>query len=322
MGYPDARLYVDLRGTDERPADPAEVLGRFLIALGLPQRLIPAGLEERAARFRAMMFRRHALVVLDNAADEAQVRPLLPASPRCLVLVTSRNVLAGLETPHRLLLDVLMPRDAVALLAEIVGERAAAEPEAMAEVAELCGYLPLALRIAANRLASRPSWSVAFLAERLRDETRPPAGAAGRGPAGAGGFRDVVRAGEPGRAAAVPAAVAGPRAGLRQRAGGRTRRDRRRHRGRGAGGAGRRQPDPARGPVRPLPAARPDASVRGRDAPRRGRRGIPEHGSGPDGGVAAPDGGPGRECVLPGDRQPRRRAGPADGGSHGRIGMA
>jgi tetratricopeptide (TPR) repeat protein len=168
--FPDARLYVDLRGTDDRPADPAEVLQRFLSALGLPQQLIPAGLEERAARFRALLFKRQALVVLDNAVDEAQVRPLLPASPRSLVLVTSRNVLAGLETPHRLLLDVLAPRDATTMLAEIVGKRAEVEPEAIAEVAELCGFLPLALRIAGNRLASRPAWTVAFLAERLRNE--------------------------------------------------------------------------------------------------------------------------------------------------------
>ena len=108
--------------------------------------------------------------MLDNAADEAQVRPLLPNGSGCLVLVTSRKVLAGLEASHRLLLDVLAPVEAVALLGEIAGARVTAEPEAAAEVAALCGHLPLAVRIAGNRLASRPAWTVAFLAERLRDE--------------------------------------------------------------------------------------------------------------------------------------------------------
>jgi transcriptional regulator with XRE-family HTH domain/tetratricopeptide (TPR) repeat protein len=169
--FPDGRMYVDLRGVQERPADPGEVLGRFLAALGLPTQMIPAGLAERAAKFRAVTSRRRVLVVLDNAADEAQVWPLLPAAGAgCVAVVTSRNRLVGLETPHRLLLDVLDERDAVGLLAEIVGDRVAAEPEAAAEVVALCGCLPLAVRIAGNRLASRPGWNVAFLAGRLRDE--------------------------------------------------------------------------------------------------------------------------------------------------------
>ena len=91
-------------------------------------------MEERAARFRSLLFKRRALVVLDNAADEAQVRPLLPGGPSCLVLVTSRSLLAGLETPHRLLLDVLSPADALALLTEVAGARVVAEPAAAAEV--------------------------------------------------------------------------------------------------------------------------------------------------------------------------------------------
>jgi tetratricopeptide (TPR) repeat protein/transcriptional regulator with XRE-family HTH domain len=169
--FPDGQLYMDLRGAKGSPAAPEEVLGRFLRALGVDAALIPEGSDERAELYRSLLADRRVLVVLDNAASEAQVRPLLPGSPTCAVLVTSRARLAGLEGARLVDLDVLDLEQAVALLGRIVGsERVAAEPEAAAELAQLCGRLPLALRVAGARLAARPHWQLAQLVARLVDE--------------------------------------------------------------------------------------------------------------------------------------------------------
>jgi len=170
--FADVQLYVNLRGfdADAAPADPADVLDSFLRQLEVPARRIPAGRAERAAMFRDRIAGRDALVVLDNAADEAQVADLIPADPRCLVLVTSRRNLAGLDGAHLFRLDVFPLVDALELLARVVGDdRVAAEPEAAVEVVELCGLLPLAVSLAAARLRSRPAWSLARLATHLRD---------------------------------------------------------------------------------------------------------------------------------------------------------
>ncbi|MBS2553151.1 hypothetical protein KGQ19_40490, partial [Catenulispora sp. NL8] len=170
--FADVQLYVNLRGfdTEAAPADPADVLDSFLRQLEVPARRIPAGLAERAAMFRDRIAGRDALLVLDNAADEAQVAALIPADPRCLVLVTSRRTLAGLDGARLLRLDVFPLRDALELLARVVGqERVAAEPEAAVQVVRLCGLLPLAVSLAAARLRSRPAWSLARLATHLRD---------------------------------------------------------------------------------------------------------------------------------------------------------
>ncbi|MEJ3745313.1 helix-turn-helix domain-containing protein [Actinomycetes bacterium KLBMP 9797] len=168
--YPDGQLFIDLRGTAPEPVDPAEALAAFLRTLGAAGDRIPATPPERAALYRTLAHDRRLLVVLDNAADEAQVRPLLPAGSRCLVLVTSRRPLSGLAAVRHRALDVLPEAAGHALLRSIVDDRADAEPEATAELARLCGGLPLALRIAGNRLASRPGWSVAYLADQLRDQ--------------------------------------------------------------------------------------------------------------------------------------------------------
>lgn len=169
--FPDGQLYVDLRGARPQPLDPGEVLGRFLRALGVDATALPDGSEERAALYRSLMAGRRVLVVLDDAASEAQVRPLLPGSPTCAVLVTSRVRLAGLEGARLLGLDVLDPEQAVALLGRMVGsERVAAEPDASAQLARLCGCLPLAVRVAGARLAARPHWRLTQLVERLADE--------------------------------------------------------------------------------------------------------------------------------------------------------
>jgi DNA-binding SARP family transcriptional activator/predicted negative regulator of RcsB-dependent stress response len=171
--FADGQLYVNLRGAEAQALNPADVLAGFLRALGVEGAAIAEGLEERVQQFRTRLTDRRVLVVLDNAADEAQVRPLLPASQGCAALVTSRASLSGLEAAHPLCLDVLDPDQAVQLLAKLAGPgRVAAEPEAAAAIVRLCGWLPLAVRIAGARLASRPQWRLALLTERLADEHR------------------------------------------------------------------------------------------------------------------------------------------------------
>jgi DNA-binding SARP family transcriptional activator len=168
--FPDGQLYVDLRGEGPDPAVPADVLGRFLRALGVPIAEIPCGLDERAELYRELVADRRVLVVLDDAADHAQVRPLLPGGPGCAVLVTARRALPALGSA-RLRLDVLEDPPALELLGRIAGpERVAAEPAAAAALVEACGRLPLALRIAAGRLARRPHRPVSWLVERLADD--------------------------------------------------------------------------------------------------------------------------------------------------------
>jgi hypothetical protein len=170
--FPDGQLYVNLQGATMGlpPLEPLEVLGRLLRGLGVDPAAILGDLEEAAALWRSQAAGRRLLVVLDDAADAAQVRPLLPAAAGCGVLVTSRRVLASLEGAHHLHLDVLAPDEAIQLLGRLAGpQRVAAEPQAAAEVARLCGQLPLALRIAGARLAARPTWPVRTFADRLAD---------------------------------------------------------------------------------------------------------------------------------------------------------
>ncbi|MFG1946246.1 BTAD domain-containing putative transcriptional regulator [Nonomuraea sp. NPDC048826] len=172
--FPDGQLHVDLGGGgQDRPAEPAEVLARFLRALGAHGQEIPPGLAERAEQYRSAVAGLRMLVVLDNAVDEAQLRPLLPGAPGCAVLITSRSRLAGLPGMVLVELGVLESGQAVDLLARIVGAgRVGAEADAAHELARLCGHLPLALRIAGARLATRPDWPVAELVRRLADERR------------------------------------------------------------------------------------------------------------------------------------------------------
>lgn len=169
--YPDGQLYVNLHGhtAGRDPLAPGDVLDRFLRALG--DRSQDITVEEAAARFRSLTSGRRILVVLDNAADAAQVRPLLPADPGCGVLVTGRRVLAVLDGATYEHLDALAPADAVTLLGRLVGaDRTEADREAVAEIARLCGYWPLALRIAAARLVVRRDLSPAAFAARLAED--------------------------------------------------------------------------------------------------------------------------------------------------------
>ncbi|MEV8475745.1 BTAD domain-containing putative transcriptional regulator [Streptomyces sp. NPDC051173] len=175
--FPDGRLYADLRGFSET-GEPtlAETLREFLLALGIAPRRIPESANGSAALFRSLTADRHLLVVLDNARDSEQVRPLLPGGARCVTVVTSRHRLPGLiasDAARPVPLDVLGPEDGTALLAGVLGEdRVLAEPVAARKVAELCGGLPLALRVAAARLADRPHRPLDAMSAELSDETR------------------------------------------------------------------------------------------------------------------------------------------------------
>ncbi|GAA1010113.1 SARP family transcriptional regulator [Acrocarpospora pleiomorpha] len=171
--FPDGQLYAELRGLSETPAEAGEVLGLFLKALGVEPAAVPAATAERAELYRRLLAGRRVLVLLDDAADERQVRPLLLGGGGCAVLVTSRNRLGGLAGVRRTDLDVLDPDEAVELLVRIVGaDRVGAEEPVAREIAELCGRLPLAIRIAGARLATRQRWPLRLLADRLTDERR------------------------------------------------------------------------------------------------------------------------------------------------------
>jgi tetratricopeptide (TPR) repeat protein len=175
--FPDGQLYVNLRGYDpDQPMTAADALAGFLRALGVPGQDIPPGEDERAARYRSLVAGKQILVVLDNASGAEQVRPLLPGSPACAGIVTSRDSLAGLvarDGVARLDLDLLTLDEAVALLQELIGERAVADPEAAAALAAHCCRLPLALRVAAELAASRPDVSLADLVADLATQQRP-----------------------------------------------------------------------------------------------------------------------------------------------------
>jgi DNA-binding SARP family transcriptional activator/tetratricopeptide (TPR) repeat protein len=173
--FPDGQLYANLRGfgPSGSPAAPAEVIRGFLDALGIAPQRIPRGPVAQGELYRSVLAGRRVLIVLDNARDEDQVRALLPAIPGSVVLVTSRSEMAGLAVANgaRLLrLDVLSPAEATQMLTRRVGAgRAAAEPDAVLEIAGLCSYLPLALAVAAARAAVRPRFPLAALAAELRD---------------------------------------------------------------------------------------------------------------------------------------------------------
>lgn len=172
--FPDGQLYANLHGFDASPApvSPAEAISGFLESLGVPARQISPRLDAREGLYRSLLADKRILIVLDNARDEAQVRPLLPGSPACVVLVTSRSELTGLvaaEGARPLTLGVLTEPDARQLVASRIGAaRAAAEADAVTELISLCAHLPLALAIAAARAATRPGFPLATVAAELR----------------------------------------------------------------------------------------------------------------------------------------------------------
>ncbi|MER0243910.1 tetratricopeptide repeat protein, partial [Streptomyces sp. HSW2009] len=175
--FPDGQLYLNLRGyAPDGPLQPGEALGQLLRALGVPPGHLPEQPDERAASYRSLLAGKRMLVLLDDAAALEQVRPLLPASPTCCVVVTSRNDLRGLTAfhdAHHIDLGTFQEEESLALLARTIGEeRVREEPEAAAEVVRLCGHLPLAVRIAAANLLGYRGRSVADLAADLREGDR------------------------------------------------------------------------------------------------------------------------------------------------------
>ncbi|MET8160525.1 BTAD domain-containing putative transcriptional regulator [Sphaerisporangium sp. NPDC005289] len=170
--FPDGRLYVNLHGStpDVAPLDPADVLARLLRSLG-DHTAVRADTDEAAARFRSLTDGRRLLLLLDNARDAAQVRPLLPASPTCRVLITARRMLTSLDAVAHFRLGVMGEDETSTLLGRLIGEdRAAADRRAARAIVRLCGGLPLAIRIAAARLVARPGLALRALADRLAVE--------------------------------------------------------------------------------------------------------------------------------------------------------
>ena len=172
--YPDGQLFLDLRAHSpgQKPLSARDALESLLRQFGVEGTRIPESVDDCAALWRAVAADRRLLVVLDNVADAAQLRPLLPNGRRSWTVVTSRCRLPSVEGVHRLTLDVLPPADAATLFARVLDRPVAGQEEAVEEVLRLCAFLPLAVRIAAAKARAHPSWPVAYLADRLRDEHR------------------------------------------------------------------------------------------------------------------------------------------------------
>lgn len=171
--FPDGTLYAQLRGSAPDPRDPADVLADWLLGLGEPAERIAPSVDARSARLRSLLHDRRILLLLDDARDAAQVRPLLPAAESCAVLITGRRRMADLVPGQHLELGPMPDPEARALLESIAGlARLAAEPAAAEVILAACAGLPLALRIAGSRLATRPAWGVGWLASRLADPRR------------------------------------------------------------------------------------------------------------------------------------------------------
>uniref|UniRef100_UPI00034D8904 AfsR/SARP family transcriptional regulator n=1 Tax=Nocardiopsis halotolerans TaxID=124252 RepID=UPI00034D8904 len=173
--YPDGQLFIDLYGytTDREPLDAASALGALLRAVGVEPEAVPESLDERSALWRATLMGRRVLVILDNALSYAQVSPLLPSSPGSMTLITTRNELSGLSGARFLSLGVFDEQSSLELLGRVLGdERVRSEPEQAREIIRICGGLPLALRVVAGRMLSRPRWSFAHVARRLGEQNR------------------------------------------------------------------------------------------------------------------------------------------------------
>ena len=168
--FPDGALFLDLSGLDDHPPEPNTIIGQLISAVAPGQRDFPHHAAERAGLYRALLRDRRMLIVLDNAADEAQVRMLLPGAGASLMLITSRRLLTGLETAHRLSLVPLTRADAVEMLTNLMGQQATTDSAVVQRLAELGGDLPLALRLIGNRLASHAGSGPARFVQRLSNE--------------------------------------------------------------------------------------------------------------------------------------------------------
>jgi tetratricopeptide (TPR) repeat protein/DNA-binding SARP family transcriptional activator len=175
--FPDGQLFLDLHGyTANAPqVEPAEALARLLRSLGVAGETIPQHLDDRAALYRDRLAQRRTLILLDNAYSADQVRPLLPAAAGCLVLVTSRRRLTALDDAHPLSLETLPAVAAITLFGRVAGpDRLRGQHAEVERIADLCGGLPLAIRIAAARLRNHPAWEPRYLADRLSEAADPP----------------------------------------------------------------------------------------------------------------------------------------------------
>src|SRR3569833_1561164 len=173
-GYPDGQLYADLQGASAQPLSPSEVLAGFLSSVGVPEHQIPATLQERAKLFRTWSTGRRVLVVLDDAAVASHVASLLPATPHCAVIITSRQGLQRLPGVRIVELPVMTPAERIELLTRISGQdRISAAPAQAEKIADLCGHLPLALRVIGTRLAAAPTWSLHKLATLIESSPSP-----------------------------------------------------------------------------------------------------------------------------------------------------
>ncbi|MGE5291022.1 MAG: BTAD domain-containing putative transcriptional regulator [Micromonosporaceae bacterium] len=171
--YPDGQLFIHLQEADGRPVSPSESLEQFLRAFGVAPAALPSGLAELTAIYRSALAHRRVLIVLDDADSVRQVRPLIPGNPNCAVIVTSRNPLPGLEGAHNFDIGDLDEKASVTLFARVIGtDRVRAEEASARALARLCGYLPLALRIVAAKLAMRRHWRINRMVSRMEDEER------------------------------------------------------------------------------------------------------------------------------------------------------
>ncbi|MFM9450369.1 ATP-binding protein [Streptomyces europaeiscabiei] len=171
--YPDAQIYVNLDGADGKGVDLEQVLDNVLRAIGFTGSGLPESLEEKIKHYRSALAANRILLVLDNAGNEAQVRPLLPGSAKCATIITSRSNLSGLVGVRRYSLSTLSPNEGIELLRQIIGQdRVQSEHEKAKLIVELCGGLPLALRISANKLRDRAAWPLAYYSDLLQNQRR------------------------------------------------------------------------------------------------------------------------------------------------------
>jgi DNA-binding SARP family transcriptional activator/Tfp pilus assembly protein PilF len=169
--FPDGQMYANMKGASSEPLDPFDLLGRLLRDLGVDARSVPLEAEERSSMYRSLLSSRRMLILLDDARDADQVKPLVPGRGRCCLLVTSRTRMTGLAGAHHIVLDAMTPDECHDLFCRIAGtDRVAAEPGAASAILAACAGLPLAIRIAASRLASRPNWTLRYFAGLLADE--------------------------------------------------------------------------------------------------------------------------------------------------------
>lgn len=171
--YPDGQLFLQLRGSDGQPIGTFDLLARLLSVFGIPQSAMPESLAERASTYRSLLSDRRVLVVLDDAENTAQLKPLIPGNPACGVVVTSRHLLAGLEGAKYFQVDDLDEETGTEFVGKVIGpERLAGQEESARALVRLCGCLPLALRIAAAKLVERPHWTIAQMVARMADESK------------------------------------------------------------------------------------------------------------------------------------------------------